>query len=160
MEGAGPRITLGLQLAVVLAALLSTGGLLVFDNHPTPRAPIVLASVNWTERWDSNQSAGAFQFPALLGDCSNTALINTSGSNFTCVFVTRPVDEPGNSTSGSYGQIQISAVSVNTPFSLVGYVGVAGSTCANCEEVGVTIGLPSIGGTYSLTGIVYFSVAQ
>ena len=113
-------MALGVQLGAIVAAVLLTGGLLVFDNQPTPRAPIVLSNISWSERWDSNQSGFGFQLPSLLGDCSNTALINTSGSNFTCVFVIQLVDEKSNTTNGTSGQVQISSISVAAPFSLVG----------------------------------------
>ena len=128
---------------------------MVFDNSPGPRGPVTISGVHWDETWNLNQSASRYQFPTILGNsCSNATSINTSGTNFTCVFGTRPADY----LSGSpHGYAVISNITVQAPFTVIGYRPVAGGNCIGCSTEAWVIGLPDVGGTYLLNATLVFT---
>jgi hypothetical protein len=152
------RAYLAAQLIVVAISLTTTGGLLAFEDPSVPPAPVVISSVHWTEKWANNSTSASASWPTLDGSCIDASLLNTSGANLTCWLVTRPYSV-GTDGSGAFTAVPIVSVAVDSPFTLIAQgQPVLLYGCLDCRIDGLTIGLPATGGTYELTGTVYFGL--
>ena len=152
-----PRIQVGIQVAVVIVALLTTGGLLAFGGHPASlTSSATISGTNWTEHWSSNQSVPQPPLPRFNVTCTNRSAPNGTSIQLSCIVATLGEFESG-SQNGTRGPYPVRSVTVSSPFVVIGYWSVFSYPCPVCSALGVKIELPETTGSYGLIGVVYLA---